>query len=181
MIPVFKNRESFTLIELILVIVIMGIVYSFIGNTIFKKENSIIVKLNNLPEIARDLKKNPLEFIIYGRDCTNLIWIYNREESLDVEYEININAKDLKPYRFNNYGELDQFEFLDFRADNRIERVCFKFETFKNSSNSSYIIEDEKTDLFYLFRPYFRSVEIFKSLESAKDSYLAEELNPESL
>jgi len=181
MIPVSKNRDSFTLIELVLVIIIMGVLYSFIGNSLFTKENSIVIKLNNLPKIARDLNKKPLEFTIYGRDCTKMVWIYNREELVDVEYQVNINAKDIKAYRFNFYGELHQFEFLDFRIENKTERVCLRFETFKNGSNSSYILEDEKTDLFYLFRPYFKDVEIFKSLGDAQDSYLAEDLNPRTL
>lgn len=178
---VSKSKKSFTLIELVLVIIIMGILYSFIGNNLFSKEKSITIKLNNLPEIARTLQKTPLEFIIFGRDCKKSMWIYNKEESFNVEYEIFINAKDLKAYKFNNYGELYDFEFDKRKIDNRDEDICFQFEIFKNYSNSSYILEDEEKDIFYLFRPYFQSVETFESLEDAKDSYISEDLNPHSL
>jgi prepilin-type N-terminal cleavage/methylation domain-containing protein len=179
MTPASKNKKSFTLIELILVIIIMGISYSFIGNSLFSKENAIVLKLKNLPEIARDIKKSPLEFIIYGRECDKMVWIYNKEEYLDIGYKAQINAKDLKAFRLNSYGELEEFEFPDFRVENRSEPVCFKFELFSNLSNSNYIIEDKKAERFYLFHPYFKKVEIFKSLSEAEEVFRAEELNPD--
>ena len=181
MTPVSENRKSFTLIELILVIIIMGIVYSFIGNSLFKKENSITITLKNLPEVARDLNIKPLKFIIFGRECSQMVWLDKDGNSINVKYGVSINSRDLKPYRFNFYGELEQFEFIDFRFENRVKKVCLEFEFFKNSSNSSYILEDEKKDIFYLFKPYFKSVQTFKSLEEAKDIYLSEELNPSYL
>jgi len=181
MIPVSKNRKSFTLIELILVIIIMGIAYSFIGNSIFKKENAITIKLKNLPEIARSLEKKPLEFIIYGRDCQNMVWLYNKSEPIEVKYKVKINAKHLKAYKFNFYGELDEFQFQDFRVENRTERVCLRFELFKNSSNSSYVIEDKSAELFYLFYPFFKKVEISKSFSDIEERFLSESLNPETL
>jgi len=181
MIPVSKNRNSFTLIELILVIMIMGIAYSFIGNSLFKKENSIVIKLKNLPQIARSLEKKPLEFIIYGRDCQKMVWLYNKTEPVEVKYKVKINAKNIKAYKFNFYGELDEFQFQDLRVENRVEQVCLRFELFKNNSNSSYILEDKSSELFYLFRPYFKRVEISKSFSEIEEQFLSEELNPETL
>lgn len=176
-----SKSRSFTLIELLLVLIIMGLVYSFIGNSIFSQEKSITIKLQNLPEISRTVGQKPLKFIIYGMDCNKYIWLYNEEEALDIDYPIEINAKDIKPYRFNYYGELEVYQFLDFRVENRAERVCLEFNLFENGSNSSYVLEDESKDLYYLFRPYYQAVEIYKSLDDARENILREDLNPKTL
>ena len=170
MMLVLKNR-GFTLIELLIVLIIMGIVYSFIGNSIFSKNKSTTLTLKNLPEVARQIAKEreykPLTFLIYGTRCDKYIWLSNNEP-LNVEFKIDINGNHIKPYRFNYYGELDSYQFLDFYIDNRKERVCLEFHLFKNYSNSSYILEDDEKDTFYLFRPYYQPVEIYKSLDEAK-------------
>ena len=172
----FSKIKAFTLVELLLVIIIMGVAYSYIGNRIFKPSNITIVKLKNLPNIARSLNKRPLEFIIFGRECQKAIWLHDGE-SIQVKYKINIDAKNLRTYRFNYYGELDKFEFPDFQS----QKTCFKFQLFKNNSNSSYLIKNKKTGFFYLFKPYFQDIEIFDSFEDAKDEYLGIELNPRVL
>jgi prepilin-type N-terminal cleavage/methylation domain-containing protein len=172
---VSKNR-GFTLIELILVIIIIGVVYGFVSNSIFSKKNSITLKIDNFPEVARELKEKPAKFLLYGLDCDKYVWL-GKEGSIDFEFPIEIDGKDLIPYRFNNYGELEEFQFNSFRVDNRVEKVCLKFEVFENGSNSSYIIEDEKSKIFYLFHPYFKPVEKFKTLQEAKEALLNEELN----
>jgi len=172
----FSKIKAFTLIELLLVIIIMGVAYSYIGSHIFKPSNMVTVKLSNLPNIARSLNKKPLEFIIFGRECDKATWLHDGE-SLQVNYKINIDAENLRAYRFNYYGELDKFEFSDFQS----QKTCFQFQLFKNNSNSSYLIQNTKNGLFYLFKPYFQDVKTFDSFEDAKDEYLGIELNPKIL
>jgi len=179
MTPASKSR-GFTLIELLIVLIIMGLVYSFVGNSIFKKEKSITVTLKNLPEVSRNIGAKPLKFVIYGMDCDKYLWL-NGDEPIDIEYPIEIDGKDIKPYRFNYYGELEEYQFLDIFIEEKRESVCLEFNLFENGSNSSYILEDEKSGLFYLFRPYYQPVEIYKSLDNARDNLLREDLNPKTL
>jgi hypothetical protein len=180
MIPASRSRGSFTLIELLLVLILMGLVYGFIGNSIFSREDSITLKLNNLPEVARDIGQRPLKFIIFGSDCDEYAWLSNGDR-VGAEYSIDINAKDITPFRFNYFGELREYEFHDLIIDNRVENVCLEFNLFKNGSNSSYILEDREADLYYLFRPYYQPVETYKTLEDAKEQLLREDSNPKTL
>ncbi len=172
----FSKIKAFTLIELLLVIIIIGIAYSYIGSHVFKPENMITVKLTNLPNIARSLNQKPLDFIIFGRECNKIAWLHNGE-TIQVNYKIDIDTENLRFYRFNYYGELDRFEFPNFQS----QKTCFKFQLFKNNSNSSYLIQNTKTGLFYLFKPYFQNVKIFDSFDDAKDEYLGVQLNPNDL
>ncbi|HIC10951.1 MAG TPA: hypothetical protein EYO61_06325 [Campylobacterales bacterium] len=180
---VSANR-SFTLIELLLVLILMGLVYSFVANSFTKMEKRKTISLQNLPEtlrqIAEENHQKELRFLIYGYDC-NKYTILGEDGTIEVDTSIQINSKNLIPYRLNYYGDLVQFQFFDFYHENSSEKVCLEFQLFKNGSNSSYILEDEKDKLFYLYRPYFQPVEIYKSFEDAKENLLREELNPKSL
>jgi hypothetical protein len=171
---------SFTLFELILVILIMGIIITFVGNQTFASpKKSVTIRLDNLPQTVRMSELKSVDFYILGMDCDKTAWL-TPEGSVDVEFNIDI-PEDLIPYRFNYYGEMRNFEFQDLMVGERRERVCLKFQLFENETTSSLIIEDRDGDKYYLYRPYFQKPEIFDSLQDAKDALLGEDLNPKVL
>jgi prepilin-type N-terminal cleavage/methylation domain-containing protein len=174
MINVFKNK-GFSLIELIIVLIIIGVVYSFVGNSFIKAQKKENISLKNLPKIIRTLQYKTLEINIFGRECDKIIW-FESSNSIPINASININRK-LKVYNFNMYGDLKKIDFDSITIENRDYPICFQFELYDNGSSSSFIVEDTKTQLFYFYTA-LGSVKIFKSLEKAKNCFLSKSLNP---
>jgi len=175
--PVLRSR-AFTLIELLLVIIIMGLVYSFVGNSFVKQQKSRTITLQKLPKAVRTFGVETAQFRLFGRECDKYIWLNGSgTESITVEDSIKINRK-LKVYNFDMYGELREVDFGTFRLENRDHKICFEYHLYRNGSTSSYIVEDEKAEKFYLFKPLKREPEEFKSLQDAKEVYLGRDLNP---
>jgi prepilin-type N-terminal cleavage/methylation domain-containing protein len=173
-------KRGFTLVELLLVLVIVGIIYSFVGGSIITTKLNIPLKLDNLPDILREIGSPPIHFKIYGSDCDKYMLLKN-DENIEITNKIDIPLKDLIFYRFDIYGEMKEFKFLSYREKNKVEPVCLEFDIYKNGANSSYIIKIEKTSKYYLYSPYFSKPELFNSLEDAKEKFLNRSLNPKTL
>jgi type II secretory pathway pseudopilin PulG len=178
-----KNRErglspSFTLFELLIVVVLIIIIISFVANSpILSGKKPVVVQLSNLPQVLKTLEVKEVEFYLLGRECDEVLWLSNGE-SLEVEYEISL-SDEISAYRLNYYGELRKFEFPNLRIGEKEEKVCLKFQLFKNGSTTSTILEaDEKV---YFYNPYFKKPLLLKTIEEAKEHLVNEDLNPEYL
>ncbi len=175
-----EEHKAFTLVELLLVLVIVGIIYSFVGGTIITTKATTPLRLDNLPDVLREVGKQPIQLKIYGSDCDKYL-LMSDNENIELKNPIDIPLKDLIFYKFDIYGQLQEFKFLQHREENRVEETCLEFDIFKNGANSSFIVKIEKTNKFYLYKPYFAKPSIFNSLEDAKESLIRRDLNPKSL
>ena len=183
-------KKGFSLVEILIVTIIIMAVMSIINSSVFQKKVDLSVKLATLPELMRQIAKednrNSLELIIFGNECDKAVWTSENQILDKIENEVKINTKSLETYRFNSYGELEKVEYPKLRdGTGRAEEKCFEFKLFANQSTSSFIVSEEvgerKKKQFFVFRPYFQKVQIFDSLDDAKENYLNEELNPNVL
>jgi type II secretory pathway pseudopilin PulG len=176
-----RAKGSFTLFELVIVILIVGIVTFLAVASIpnIEEKSSRIVYLRTLPQFLKDFEERELDFYILGMDCDEAVLISNDDE-VTFENELQI-PNDLRAYRFNYYGEMRSIRFPDLRIGEVSKRVCLRFQKFRNGSTSSLIVEDENGDTFHLYRPLKDFSETFENLRDAEESLLAERLNPKTL
>jgi prepilin-type N-terminal cleavage/methylation domain-containing protein len=174
MTPVSRSK-AFTLIELLLVIIIMGIVYSFVGNSFVKREKvTETVTVHNLPDSIRKIGVEKAKLQIFGRECDKFLWL-SGDSQLTVDAPLRI-GKELEVFSFDMYGELRKMEFGTIRIKNQTHKICMEFCLYSNGSTSSYVLQEGEK--FYLYRPLQLQPEVFDSLSDAKESYLSYDLNP---
>jgi prepilin-type N-terminal cleavage/methylation domain-containing protein len=174
MTPVSRSK-AFTLIELLLVIIIMGLVYSFVGNSFIKKQTvTETITVRNLPESIRKIGLEKAKLQIFGRECDKFLWL-SGNSPIEVEAPLKI-GKELETYSFDMYGELRKMEFGTIRIKNQTHKICMEFYLYNNGSTSSYVLQEGEK--FYLYRPLQLQPEVFDSLSDAKESYLSYDLNP---
>jgi type II secretory pathway pseudopilin PulG len=176
-----RAKDSFTLFELVIVILIVGIVTFLAVASIpnLEDKSAKTIYLRTLPQFLKDFEEKELDFYILGMDCDEAVLLSNGDEVV-FENELQI-PNDLRVYRFNYYGEMRNFKYPDLRIGEVSKRVCLRFQKFSNGSTSSLILEDERGDIFHLYRPLKDFSETFENLRDAEESLLAEELNPKSL
>jgi hypothetical protein len=176
------NKSSFTLFELVIVILIIGIV-SYLAIASIPKigdKESKVITFHNLPQFLKNFEEEKeLDLYILGMNCDEVILLSNGDEVV-FENEIVV-SNDFRAFRFNYYGEMRVIKFPDLRLGEISKRVCLRFQKFKNGSTSSFIIEDEDKDTFHLYKPLLPKSETFENLQDAKETLLSEQLNPKTL
>ena len=148
------SKLAFTLIELIIVILIIGIV------------SALVIKL---PSVASPQPKIvDLRNYLYPNGKFYLF--ANGEEIAVKDKNISSNISFFAPevYRYDG-REFKQVEFDDM--DNK--KVVFKYSV-KNGIGDSFILKSG--DFYYLFKPFF--IKKFNSFEEAKNEFLLTKYMP---
>ena len=133
------QRPAFTLIELMLVIVIIGVVYGLlISNMKRYSENSYDLSLVNLPEfLHKNYEKENVSFI-----CTQLCescGVYKDGQRIQ-EVDSFLDAS-LKAYRFDHrYGTSEMAWPSLFGENGNEEEVCFRYDHTKDSSTEPMLV-----------------------------------------
>jgi prepilin-type N-terminal cleavage/methylation domain-containing protein len=154
-----KNRYSFTLIEIIIVIIILGIVsyftFSKIDNfTISTKPNISILNIKDRL-LKYDFKDNiSLKCINDGALC--YIYVDNILSKNTIK-----NLFKSKPTVYSYSKDLDIIEFEDLELD-KLEsyEVCFEYTINKYQKTKDFILEvDDKVYIFNSIQQYPISIE----------------------
>lgn len=151
------KKKAFSLFELILVVILIGLVYSLVLDKINIKKNIHIKELKSLKKLL------PLD--------TKLI-VYDRCQKQNIKID-NI-FKNIKVYTVEN-DSLKEVEFAPYQDKNgNIYDVCLRFQKFQNGSITPYIIK--QNDNYVVFYPYFKEPEKFSDAQSAIDAFLETKL-----
>jgi hypothetical protein len=166
------NKKAFSLFELILVIILIGIVYSLVLGKLDKKQNLSINKIENLKDILSNNSQS-VRLIVFDK-CSRVI-INDKEKDFDKKL-----FKDIEVYTVED-DALKRVEFAPISINEKIYDVCLKFNIYKNGSSSSFIIK--KGEKYVVFFPYFKNSEVFTNESDAIEAYqntkLLEEFNSE--
>ncbi len=152
------NKKAFSLFELVLVVVIIGFVYSLVLGKINSKKNIHIQRLENL----RQLLPKGSELIVFDR-CSKVV-LKNSSK--------NINSNifhDIQVFTVEN-DNLKEIDFSPFKDKENLYDVCLRFKIFDNGSCSSYIIK--QNDNYIVFHPYFKKTEIYHDKDKAISAFL---------
>lgn len=164
------NRKAFTLFELMVVVMIIGVVYALVLGSFDPKKSLKIVTLQHLKEVLTPYwtKGLQLELVVYDR-CRESTLVINGE--IQEEIEINIDSKlfkDIKVYKQDRYNGEREITFSPILVDRKLYKTCFRFTLFPNGSNTSYIIKSGKK--YYSYFPYFEEPYVTTTLSDAIDA-----------
>ena len=169
------NRKAFTLFELMVVVMIIGVVYSLVLGSFDPKKS---IKLPSLQYIKDSLlpywiKGTKVELVIYDR-CHEATLLINDEVQDEIETDINADIfKDIKVYKNDIHNGVRDILFAPVLIENRLHKVCFRFTLFPNGSSSSYVVKSGKK--YYAYFPYFEETYTTTTLDDAFDVYQKKE------
>ena len=160
------SRKAFSLIELMIVIVIMGIIYTLSING-FKKisEKSSQVNLGTLKEYLIRLKPKESAKIFCLDDCSECgiyvdkIKIATLDDFLD---------SSVKVYQYEYFqGVQEKMQEVYFNEDDVQEDVCFSYEVNARGVGDQVFVEFKKT--VYDFTNYFEGTKKYESIQDVID------------
>jgi prepilin-type N-terminal cleavage/methylation domain-containing protein len=162
--PVGKMKKGFTLLELMLVVMLMGIVYGSVINVFERyKEKAIDVTFMSLQNYMQDFSHNNHVSLVCIKQCEECLLF------IDEKFTQNVTPfmdKEIQLYRYDKDIGVRELQVLPyFPSDGQEEEACFRYDIYPDGSRSEMIVKDKKE--VYLFPSYFGSVQKHASIEKA--------------
>ncbi len=165
-------KKAFSLLELILVVVIVGIVYTLALSTmkVPNKDDIEAFTLETLPQYLRDNFKLLDAKIICNEPCGNCRVLVDGA-FLDEELSLFQEA-DVKSYELSYEGYGTEKEYLPYDANDPYKQACFVLHKWPNGAIEEVVLESEKGFIYY--KAGYEKVKTYKSLANLQDAYKKE-------
>lgn len=163
------QKKAFTLIELLLVVVIIGVIYGLVINSMKKitdREESLDFK--SLPSFAKTFHHQNHVAFVCTDDCKACALYVNGKTVKEID-AFMAEERVLRFWRFDADLGTQELRFTPvFDEDDREFDVCFRYEIFEDGSSSEMIIETQKES--YDYRGLFHPVATYASLLSLEEN-----------
>ena len=169
--------KGFTLLELMIVIIIMGIVYSMV-NVSMKNSAKTLSTLSpkTIASVLQSIDDGvDRSFYIYGDECDQAMFIPELDEKIEIGDVFF--ATDTEVYELDAFGSTQVREFSPLEIEDETFNVCMKFNKYANGSVSHFIYKNGNR--FYQNNPYFGKVHISETLDEAKEKMENRSINPD--
>ncbi len=163
-------RKAFSLIELLIVVLIIGIVYTLAVSSFENlKEDTTRVTLANLREYLQSLEHEKSVNFLCLDDCSSCEILIDgkiQEGSKDSFDDFIDDSIKVYIYTMNqDMQEIDDKVF--FNSENIEQRVCFSYEIDHKGVGEQVFIEFRKK--VYDYSSYFEKTPVYTSIEEASD------------
>jgi len=160
------RKQAFTLIELLIVVIIIGIVYTLAINSlndIKRFQEGKKITLSNLKEQLFSYEFDKEIRIVCFDDCLTCKVIIDREKEISIDPFLD---KDIVIYRYDNeLAQMVREEIEPYFSSEKEERSCFSFRIYKNGSSEQIYVQKGKR--VYWLGDYFKT-KVYDSLDDAK-------------
>lgn len=159
-----RRRKAFTLIELMLVVLIIGLVYSLALSSLQKVgKGEVKLSLENLETSLLEYhNNNHVEYVCIDR-CERCYLFVDSKEIKTLESVVN---NDVRLYRFDVvYGSRELELPAYFNADNQEEQACFRYEIFADGSRTEMMVETDKKVVDFAGK--YHKTTVYESLSDA--------------
>lgn len=162
-----RAHRGFTLVEMMLVVVIIGVVYGLVISGMKRySEKAYDISLYNLPLFLAEQFSGRTVSLICTDACRSCGVYEDGKLVADVK---GLLQDPVESYRFDHrYGVSEVRWSPLFDKDGQEEEVCFRFDTDGRGKNSELLVRSEKQVIAY--GGYFGSVQRFESIEDAMDN-----------
>ncbi|WP_024955736.1 type II secretion system protein [Sulfurospirillum arcachonense] len=159
--------KAFSLIELIVVILLIGIMYFLVMSAYTnKKSHEEKLTLKDMPNyIKKNFSKQNATFFLYGQECDkSLLFLKNKTFQTTPDFSLSADSSLLtcKPN-----SEFEEFVPYSKKIDKKEEHICLEID-FKDGDFYDKLIVNSPNKA-YVFLPLFQEVKVFDSLEDAKE------------
>lgn len=157
-------KKGFTLLELLLVVVLIGIVYGSVTNVFDRyKEKAVDVTLMTLEKYMQNFSYNNHVSLICINQCKECLLFVNDKFKQNVTPFIENNVQ---IYRYDKDVGVKRIQLLPyFRSDGKEEETCFRYDIYTDGSRTDMIVKN-KEDV-YVFPSFFSSVQKYDSIDQA--------------
>jgi prepilin-type N-terminal cleavage/methylation domain-containing protein len=160
------QKRAFTLIELLIVVIIIGVVYSLAVTKLQKVGDATAsLSLKTLKSYLFSLEFEKESRLICFEDCSSCdIYLDGKiEKKLSKNFDDFIDDS-IKVYRYEHLSGFEELEpELFFNDEDNEENVCFSFSIDKKGVSDQVIVEyKEKT---YDFTPFTKEPKIYNNLD----------------
>ncbi len=162
-------KRAFTLLELILVVVIVGVVYMFAIGSLEKfkaKSDNTLVTLPSLKAflLAKDFDKEA-RFVCFD-GCSRCSVLLDGNISQEINDFFDSAPK---TYRYTQNLGMENIQSDPYFDENGIQKdVCFSYRIYKEGIGDQILVEYHNK--VYDYSDYFEDVKVYDSIESAKIS-----------
>ncbi len=160
-------RKAFSLIELLIVILIIGVVYTMaIGNFQKLKEEETVVTMQTLKEYLQKIPHEKEVKLLCLNECFNCsIFVDDEKIESQTPFE-DILDSSVNVYRYDPLlGVMEQTQDIYFNDEDIEESVCFSFSVDKKGVGDQVLVELKES--VYDFSTYFKKTPKYSSLEEA--------------
>jgi len=161
-------KKGFTLLELLLVVVIIGVVYGLVISSM-KKLNDKEARLDfeTLPSFLSTFHQQNSVAFICTDNCRKCALYIDKEKVKDIKPFMKEERR-LNFWRFDANLGTQEVRFTPiFDEDEREFDVCFRYEIFIDGSSSEMIVETKKRS--YDYRGLIHKVETYSSLQELEE------------
>ncbi|MDK9692636.1 MAG: type II secretion system GspH family protein [Sulfurimonas sp.] len=158
------NRGAFSLIELMIVVMIMGVVYTLSINGLQRSSSGAAnVTLSNLKEYMRSLEYKKSVKILCLDECKRCDILVDGAKHESME---NFLDKSVKTYRYDFLQGVHEVAYEPFfNKDDKEEKVCFSYTIDKNWVGEQVLVEYKNR--VYDFSPFFAPTSSYASMQDA--------------
>lgn len=163
------QRKAFTLLELLLVVVIIGVIYGLVINSMKRvSDKEAVLGFENLPSFLETFHQRNRVALVCINSCKECALYADGEKVREID-SFMAGERVLRFWRFNADTGVEELRFTPvFDEDGREADVCFRYEIFEDGSRSEMIVETEKQS--YDYRGPFHPVERYSSLQALEES-----------
>lgn len=167
--PRIKHKKGFTLFELILVMSIIGVIYTImIQNFTLNDTSNKSVTLATIPEFLREnFAKNRTLVKFRCIDECLVCKVFEDGKETNTSVELFERRADINAYTLV-YDEPEKIEFGEYMVDEyESKEICFEYTLYPNGSTDKMIVEYK--DKVYLLDNYKQKTKLFERVDDASD------------
>jgi len=163
------QKKAFTLIELLLVVVIIGVIYGLVINSMQKiNDKESALGFESLPSFMKTFHQRNHVALICTDNCKVCDLYVDGAKVKEIDPFME-KERTLRFWSFDANTGIRELRFTPiFDEDGREFDVCFRYEIFKDGSSSEMIIETEKQS--YDYRGLFTPPARYSSLQALEES-----------
>ncbi|WP_457744499.1 type II secretion system protein [Sulfurimonas sp.] len=160
------NKRAFTLIELLIVIVIMGVIYTLAINNFTKlSDTSKHLSLANLKEYLHSLEYEKEVRLLCLDDCSECDVYVDGNKTQSIEGFLDDSVRS---YRYEqSYGFIERKQDIFFNQEGIEENVCFSYSMDNSGIGEQMLIEYK--DKYYDMSTFFVDTPIYNSIQDAQE------------
>jgi prepilin-type N-terminal cleavage/methylation domain-containing protein len=162
------NKQAFTLFELIVVVILIGIIYGvFVDKLATKPHQRNDVTLPTIKEFLEKFAFKKSARVVCNKECKQC-YVYVDDTKVDASFELFTSEPTV--YTLDETGRQESLTFTPrFDKEDKLEETCFEYKIFKNGGADTYIVSHE--DTFYVFKTLEKKPKIFTSMNEAVEFF----------